>query len=79
MQLSCARTDQRTGMRRIGPDGGACARSAGGIVHLYMTTSGGRVSRQMARDLSINGKRGEGVLENCTFTRTRISKTQFLN
>ena len=58
VQLDCARTDQRTGKRWIGPDVGACARSAGGIVHVYMTTSGGRVSRQMARDLSVNRKGG---------------------
>ena len=63
-QIHCGEGEDshpQNGMRRIGPDVGACAWSVGGIVHVYMTTSGGRVSRQMARDLSVNRNEGGGL------------------
>ncbi len=54
-------------MRWIGSDGGACAWSEAGIVRLYMTARGRRVSRQMTRDLSVKPKEGVRV-HNCQFT-----------
>ena len=64
MQHRCTRTDQRTGTRRIGPDVYVCDQSAGGVVHVYATRSGGSERAQMARDLSVMPKEGGGYFHN---------------
>jgi len=77
-QHRCMRTNLGIETRRIGTDGGACARSVGGIVHAYMTTSGGHVSRQMARDLSVNGQGGRGITFNLPQRTRNFEKLSFL-
>ena len=56
----CTRTNQRTGMRRIGPDVCVRFRNAGGAVRRYATRNGGSERAQMARDLSVNLEGGGG-------------------
>ena len=78
MQLRCARTDQRTGTRRIGPD--VCVRdqSEGGAVRRYATRSGGSERAHLARDLSVNRKGGgRGYSVQFTIQNPRFRKMQF--
>ncbi len=58
----CTRTNQRTGMRRIGPDVCVRFRNAGGAVRRYATRNGGSERAQMGRDLSVTRK-GGGVCQ----------------